>query len=74
MAQVTQETRDTVPTLPDSDVFEKLAAAGKAHEMKLEVVKNILLKNIEFRTAADLKTLSAQIQEIKFFKERSKEG
>ena len=42
--------------------------------MKLETVTNILLKPPEQRTPGELKTLSKQIREIKFFKERTKEG
>ena len=42
--------------------------------MKLETVRNILDKPPEQRTNAELKTLASQIREIKFFKERTKEG
>ena len=42
--------------------------------MKLDTVKNILDKPPEQRAASELKTLAKQIREIKFFKERTKEG
>ena len=40
----------------------------------LETVRNILLKTPEQRGHQELKTLTRQVREIKFFKERTKEG
>ena len=61
--------------VPDPNLVNMLTEADENEkEMKLETVKSILCKPQEKRDNRDLRTLALQIREIKFFKDRMKEG